>query len=198
MAKQVREDARAQRRAWALASRVVPLPLAADRPRRVLLAPFETEKTRRLRELIREGKSAAQAIEIITSELQEIPHANQERARCPRPLRQRWRQRDGDRRRDVGVHANRPIPRAAVGRRHRARDAAVAGVARTRSLRPANAIGDLLTPDEAPADAPPSHVEAKRSREAGDHRHKFGPDGKCLTCGKVKSANGRKPATAAG
>ena len=60
----------------------------------------------------------------------------------------------------------------------------------------ANAIGDLLTPDEAPAEAPPSHVEAKRAREAGDHRHKFGPDNRCAVagCGQVKSANGRKPA----
>jgi hypothetical protein len=66
-----REEARAQRRSWALAARVVPLPLAVDRSRRVLIAPFETEKTRRMRELLREGKSAAQAIEIIQSELQE-------------------------------------------------------------------------------------------------------------------------------
>jgi hypothetical protein len=70
-----REEARSQRRAWALAARTVPLPLplAVDRPRRVLLAPFETEKTRRLRELIRDGKTAVQAIEIIQSELQELP-----------------------------------------------------------------------------------------------------------------------------
>lgn len=72
LAQQAREEARAQRRAWALAARVVPLPLATDRPRRVLLAPFETEKTRRLRDLLREGKSAAQAIEIIQSELLEV------------------------------------------------------------------------------------------------------------------------------
>lgn len=70
----VREEARAARRAWSLAARVVPLPLAIDKPRRVLLAPFETEKTRRLRELLREGKTAAQAIEIIQSELLEVTH----------------------------------------------------------------------------------------------------------------------------
>lgn len=74
LAQKVREEARAHRRAWALAARTVPLPLAVDRPRRVLLAPFETEKTRRLRELLREGKSAAQAIEIIQSELLEVSH----------------------------------------------------------------------------------------------------------------------------
>ena len=59
-----------------------------------------------------------------------------------------------------------------------------------------NAIGDMLAPDEGPAEAPPSHVEAKRSREAGDHRHKFDANGFCTTCGKAKSANGRKPAGA--
>ena len=69
-----REEARTQRRAWALAARVVPLPLEGDRPRRVLLAPFETEKTRRFRELLREGKTAAAAIEIIQSELLEVSH----------------------------------------------------------------------------------------------------------------------------
>lgn len=74
LAQRVREEAREQRRAWALAARTVPLPLAVDRPRRVLLAPFETEKTRRMRELLREGKSAAQAIEIIQSELLEVTH----------------------------------------------------------------------------------------------------------------------------
>jgi hypothetical protein len=74
LAQRVREEARAARRAWSLAARVLPLPLAADRPRRVLLAPFETEKTRRLRELLREGKTAAQAIEIIQSELLEVSH----------------------------------------------------------------------------------------------------------------------------
>lgn len=74
LAKQVRDESRAARRAWALASRVVPRSLAIDRPRRVLLVPFETEKTRRMRELLREGKSAAQAIEIIQSELLEVSH----------------------------------------------------------------------------------------------------------------------------
>ena len=68
-----REDARAQRRAWSLASRVVPLPLATDRPRRLLLAPFETEKTRRLRELLRAGVGVAAAIEQIESELKGTP-----------------------------------------------------------------------------------------------------------------------------
>lgn len=70
----VREEARAAARARALAFRAAPLSLAVDRPRRVLLAPFETEKTRRFRELLLEGKSAAQAIEIIQSQLLEVSH----------------------------------------------------------------------------------------------------------------------------
>ena len=68
----VREEARAQRRAWALVARVLPLPLPSTRPR-VLLAPFETEKTRRFRELLREGVTSKAAAEIIESELMETP-----------------------------------------------------------------------------------------------------------------------------
>ena len=67
-----RDEAREQRRTWA-ASRVVPLPLPADPPRRLLLAPFETEKTRRFRELLREGVSSRTAAQIIESELKGIP-----------------------------------------------------------------------------------------------------------------------------
>lgn len=43
-------------------------------------------------------------------------------------------------------------------------------------------------------------VEASPARKTvggaadGAHRHVFGPDGTCGKCGKVKSANGRKPA----
>lgn len=74
LSERARQDAKAARRAWALQARVVPLPFVADRPRRVLLAPFETEKTRRFRELLHDGKSAKQAIEIINIELLEVTH----------------------------------------------------------------------------------------------------------------------------
>lgn len=70
--RQARETALATRRAYPLSGRVVPLPLTADRARRPLLAPFETEKTRRFRQLLREGVSSKQAAEIIESELKEI------------------------------------------------------------------------------------------------------------------------------
>lgn len=69
---QARDDARTRSRASVLSARVVPLPLTADRPRRPLLAPFETEKTRRFRQLLREGISSKQAAEIIESELKEL------------------------------------------------------------------------------------------------------------------------------
>lgn len=57
-----------------------------------------------------------------------------------------------------------------------------------------NAIGDILTDvgplpvlplDDAPA--------ARAPKAGGDHRHTFSAAGVCAKCGKVKSANGRKP-----
>ncbi len=67
-----RDVSREQRRTWA-AARVVPLPLPGDRLRRVQLPPFETEKTRRFRELLREGVSSRVAAQIIESELKGTP-----------------------------------------------------------------------------------------------------------------------------
>jgi hypothetical protein len=62
-----RDEARAARRF----AKLNPLPaLALDRPRRPLhLAPFETEKTKRFRELLRSGLSGPAAAAQLESEL---------------------------------------------------------------------------------------------------------------------------------
>lgn len=71
------------------------------------------------------------------------------------------------------------------------------GEARVALVETANAVGNLLTPDELEAaDTAPAAAPARKP--SGDHRHKFGPDNICTVgdCRKVKSANGRKPAIA--
>jgi hypothetical protein len=71
-----------------------------------------------------------------------------------------------------------------------------------------NAIGDLLTPDEeveVPNQAGGTVKVSKKFADAAaaavadrerSHRHTFDADGICTKCGKVKSANGRKPSGA--
>jgi hypothetical protein len=54
-----------------------------------------------------------------------------------------------------------------------------------------NAIGDMLT-DVSPVPALPLDG-AGVAKPKPDHRHKFDAVGVCVTCGKVKSKNGRKP-----
>jgi hypothetical protein len=63
----IRDEQRAARRAAKLAP---PLPMALDRPRRPLhVGPaFETEKTKRFRELLRAGVPGARAMEMIDAD----------------------------------------------------------------------------------------------------------------------------------
>jgi hypothetical protein len=64
--------ARAEARARRALPRPVPLPLAADRPRR-MLPVFETQKTKRFRELLASGVGAVRAMQILDADLESAP-----------------------------------------------------------------------------------------------------------------------------
>lgn len=59
---------------------------------------------------------------------------------------------------------------------------------------------DMEGHPELEAARPKATTTPRPARPSGDHRHKFGPDNVCAVpgCGKVKSANGRKPAASSG
>ena len=67
-----RAEAKARPRAVLLFSGSVTQSGGGDHARRPPLAPFETEKTRRFRELLRSGLSAARATEILEAELENL------------------------------------------------------------------------------------------------------------------------------